>query len=63
MAKIMPKDELGEVGRWKDKALAAKGGIVNHPFRNDGTILKNCGHPMGGGCKCPYQPIKKMRKI
>ena len=26
----MDKKELVEVGKWKDKALAAKGGVVGH---------------------------------
>lgn len=59
MAKIMPKDELAEVGRWKDKALASKGGIVNHHFRNDGTIMKACGHPIGERCGCPSSLFKR----
>jgi hypothetical protein len=52
----MEKGELGEVGKWKKKALSSKGGTVLHSFSELGDkfsqIKKSCGHSLGERCDC-----------
>ncbi len=50
---VMGKKELADVGKWKDKALNAKGGIILHQ-NPDVTGHKKmcCDKMMGTKCNC-----------
>ena len=53
MSKLLGKDETREVGKWKDKALSAKGGTVIHKNPDVSGIKKNCcDKMMGEKCNC-----------
>lgn len=49
----LPKEEVAEVGKWKDNALKAKGGTVIHKNPDVSKIKKNCCNKfMGEKCEC-----------
>jgi len=51
--KPLGKEETREVGKWKDKALKAKGGTVNHTVPDISGIKKSCcDKQMGEKCNC-----------
>ena len=53
MSKLLGKEETREVGKWKDKALSAKGGTVNHTVPDISGIKKSCcDKQMGEKCNC-----------